>query len=345
MATTPTPTTPIPTTPTTPPLPATVHDWIDRWQQGGLLDKILAGRLHDDVAQVAAHTPATPSVREDDLATRMLSAAANGIKETFGYVGAALTLATLFVLIDVASWTQPMFIALLSMVAVGGATGLVLLVPTDSGPLQRLAGVSGAVSVMAFAGVLTLVEDSVSVPAVLLGVLVTVLSAALYLRHPQVLLHLTTGASVVATIIFLGEDLVSSAADPVVGAVLLVVSLLWILACETGVIGQPWIGTPFAAASAFAGAALATDLSLFGDLETLILASLFLSGAFAAVGAFTDRLRLIIVGSVGLVFTVPMTFTEVLGLSATTTAAILLPVGLALLAAVLVPALRDRPTA
>lgn len=329
------------TLPTTTSAPATPHDWIERWREARLLHDDVAVLLHEDVLRVR-RTTAPPTQPEDDLAARMLRAAANGVKEALGYIGAAVTVGTLAVLADVASWSQPMFLSLLCLFTLAGAAALALLTPTESGPLGRLAGVAGATSVLSFLGALVLVEELVHVPAALLTGLVATLSGVLYLRHRQVLLHLTTGASLFATTMLLPEHLPAHLDEPIAGLTVLVLGIAWIVGSELGVIRQPWIGTPFAAAAAYLGAVLIVGVDLFGSLDLPILASLFLAAAFTAAGAVTDRLRVTIVGTAGLLVTVPMVCTEVLGLTPTVTAALLLPVGLGLLAAVLVPAVRDR---
>lgn len=342
----------------------TTHDWIARWQGLGYLDLEVADLLHRDVAAnapaVATGVPTSGvptsgvsasgvsvSGSGDDLGARMLAAAATGLKEAMGYVGAAVTVGTLFILSNVDTWPTAALVGLFSILAVLGAAGLVLLTPAAHGPRSRLAGVSGTMSVIGLTGAIIVTFGGSDGSPFLLTLPIVALSAALYWRHRQVLLHLTTGASLF-TMIMTTSDFGSSGSLSMAatGVFLLVVALGWIAACELGVIGQPWVGTTIAAGAAYGAVVLITELDLFGDWGATIVACLGLAVAFTLVGALTDRLRLTIAGSLGLVIGVPVFCTEVLGLSGTTTAALLLPVGITLLGATLWTTLRDRePTA
>lgn len=319
------------------------HDWIQRWHGLGYLDDEVAQLLHSDVTENDAYS-ASGVVAEEDLGTRMLAAAASGAKEAMGYVGAAVTVGTLFVLADVTSWSQAAIVGLFSLMAMLGAVGLVLLTPAHDGPRSRLAGVAGTMSVIGLTGAIVVTAGDTDGSPFLLTIPVVALSSVLYWRHPQVLLHLTTGASLFAMVMTTADvGSGGSLAESTTGLLLLLVALSWVAACELGVIRQPWVGTPLAAGAAYGGVVLLTEVDLFGDWGATIVGCLILAAAFTLVGALTDRLRLTIAGSVGLVFGVPVFCMEVLDLSGTTTAAVLLPVGIALLAATLWTTLKDRP--
>ncbi len=119
----------------------------------------------------------------------------------------------------------------------------------------------------------------------------------------------------------------------ITGLLLLVAAVAWAVACETGRLEPAWLGTPVAGAVAYVGAAMTTSWTVWsGTDHTAVLTTLALAAAATVLGITTSRLRVTIVGTAGLLVTVPMTFTEVLGWSGSATAAVLLPVGVAVTA-------------
>lgn len=314
-----------------------VHHWIDRWERTGLLDDATAQLLHDDAARAGA----ARAVEPEGGVEAVLNAARGGVVEALGYVGAALTVGTVGVLLDVGSWADPVLAGALLVAAGLGLAGTFLLTPATSPPTRRLAGVLGAVAVACVAGSVWLWfapdpgqafpdtpgrELVVTLPAL-------VVATVAYVRHHHLLTHAALGATVAATCVALG-DLVAGGASfddrqAVAGVLLLVAALGWTVACETGRLEPAWLGTPVAGAVAYAGAAMATSWSVWsGTDDAAVVATLVLATVATAVGVATSRLRVTIVGAAGLLVTVPMTFTEVLGWSGTATAAVLLPVGL-----------------
>ncbi len=74
------------------------------------------------------------------------------------------------------------------------------------------------------------------------------------------------------------------------------------------------------------------DWFFAGTDDAAILAALLVGTGYTILGVTASRLRVTLVGIGGLVVTVPMTFTQVLGLSPEVTAGLLLPAGIALVA-------------
>lgn len=312
-----------------------VHHWIDRWERTGLVDLDLAQRLHDDATRAGA----APRV-EEDAVDRVLAAARGGVVEALGYVGAALTVGAVVVLLDLADWSDPALAGTLLVAAAVAAVGTFLLTPSDTAATRRLAGVLGAVAVVAIAASASQAfgpepgqalsdtpgrELVVALPALAVALLV-------YARHRHLLTHAALGGSAAATCVALGDLLAGRSASfesrqAVIGTLLLVVAVAWVVLSEQGVLEPAWLGTPVAGAVAYAGAAMATSSS--GRDEATVLVTLGLAVAATAVGVATSRLRVTIVGTAGLLVTVPMTFVEVLGWSGTATAGLLLPIGIA----------------
>ena len=242
-------------------------------------------------------------------------------------------------------WSDPLQAAVLLAVAAVAVAATVMLTPATSPPTERLAGVLGAVAVAAVAtGIWQLVapvegrvvtdtagrELVVAVPTLAVAVVV-------YLRHHHVLTHAGLGTAAAATCVAVGDLLAggasSDAQQTVAGAILVVAAVAWIVASETGRLPPAWLGTPAAGAVAYAGMAMAMSWSVWSGADhAALLANLVLAAAGTAVGVATGRLRVTVVGTVGLLVIVPMTFTEVLGWSGTATAAVLLPVGVAVTA-------------
>lgn len=319
-----------------------VHHWIDRWERTGLLDAATAQQLHDDATRAGA----TPGVEPEGGVEAVLVVARSGVAEALGYVGAVLTLGAMAVLFDVGSWSEPLLGGVLLAAAAVGVAGTFALTPHGSAATRRLAGVLGAVAVAAFATAAwqwlapdpapVLPDDSgreLLVALATLGVAIVV-----YLRHHHLLTHAALGASAAATCVALADLLVGADAgfdvqDAVTGGLLLVVAVGWVVASEGGWLEPAWFGTPVAGGVAYAGAAMATSWSVWsGSDDVAVLATLLLAGVATAIGVATSRLRVTIVGTAGLLVTVPMTFTEVFGWSGTATAGLLLPVGIALTA-------------
>jgi hypothetical protein len=313
-----------------------VHHWIDRWVQTGLLDASSGQLLHDDATRAGA----APEVVEPSV-ERVLAAARSGVVEALGYVGAALTAGAGVVLFDVGEWPAPGLAALLAVTAVLGGAGTRLLTPAVSPAARRLAGVCGAIAVAATAGAVLQVvgpdrvgieapgrELVVAVPALLVGV-------AVYVRQPHVLTHAALGTATVATCVGLGSLLGGTTSAPdgrdvAVGIVLLMAAVGWVVASERGWLWPAWLGTPVAGAVAYVAVAIATTPVATGAVDLTAVADLALAAIATTAGVVTSRLRVTVVGAVGLLVTVPMFFVQVLGWSGPATAAVLLPVGVAI---------------
>lgn len=315
-----------------------VHHWIDRWERTGLVDASVAQALHDDATRAGA-APGLDA--QPDAVDRVLRAARSGVVEALGYVGAALTIGAVVVLLDVPDWPEPALAAVLAVSALVAGVGVWRLTPPRDDPGRRLAGVLGAVAVAATAGALAVAlgpaategtrpgwEVVITVPALVVAVVV-------YRRHAHLLTHAAMGGAAAATCVALGQLVVgpSRAFDTeqaVIGTLLLAVAVAWIVASEAGRLPPSWLGTPAAGAVVYAGAAMASEW--FGGDDGEVLATLGVAVVATVVAVATSRLRVLVVGVAGLVVTVPMTFTEVLGWTATATAGLLLPVGVAVTA-------------
>jgi len=322
----------------------TVTDWIDRWEGTQLVATDLAEVLRADVADVGE------AARDVATVDRVLTAARGGIGEVLGYLGAAVTVGALAVLLDVRSWDDIAVVALMIVVAVVTAVGVFLLTPAASAVTRRLAGVLGLTSVIATATTLTQVVpepcwrnctlwEEHGWPAVV-AVGTTVVAAALYARHRHLLTHIGLGGGVVASCFAVGALSAGQGADWRVveswqGALLLVAAVAWVVASERGVFTPAWLGTLVAGGVSYAALITATNAwgSFLFDTRERRLAALLVLGlgaAYTIAGVLTSRLRLTIVGAGGLLVGVPWTFTEVFGWTPTQTAGLLLPVGIVL---------------
>lgn len=336
-------------------MPRTVTDWIDRWESTELVGPDLARSLRDDVA-LAAQGPTDADAPADSTVDRVVAAARAGFVELLGYLGAGLTLGTLLVVLDVPSWSDTAIVGLLAVVAATTGWGSWVLSARREPAAGRLAGVLGFVAVAATAGTLVgLVEprcdlppcrggdDGLRVLVVAAGSLVA--AVVVYLRHAHLLTHAALGFATAATVVAVGDLVGGDASEGVVGPLLLVAATAWAVASERDLLRPAWLGTLAAGAVSYGAVALVVDWSLFGgDQGELALAQLALATAWTVSGALTSRLRVVLVGVGGLVWTVPWTATEVLGWSATTTATVLLPVGIALSAWAVVAARRGSAT-
>ena len=326
-----------------------VHQWIDRWEADGLVTSEVARHLHADVDAAGDDHPAR-SADERSAVERALAVARGGVLEALGYLGAAVTLGAFGVLLDLPSWPDSTLFGLTVLVAVVAGVGLFAVTPAASGAGRRLAGVLGATSVGATAvAMLQALEvecvetcsywQDAGVPLVVAAV-TTLVAVVAYRRHVHLLTHAALGASVAGLAVSVGLLLAGPGAqtqtqDLWIGGVLLAASLAWVVACEVDRLHPAWLGTLAAGAVSYSAAFAITSPWvdwLFGtntdDHE--VLAVLALAAVYTVVGAVTSRLRPTIVGAAGLAVSVPWTLTDVLGLTPTTTAAVLLPVGVAL---------------
>lgn len=326
---------------------ASVHEWIDRWQDRGLLSPEVARRLHDDVDAGAA-----PSHDERSAVERALAAARGGVLEALGYLGTAVTLGAFAVLFDLPSWSDATLLGLTVLVAVVTAAGLFRLTPPVAPAGRRLGGVLGLTSVVATALALVQAFEPAcgqactywheSVLPALLSAATTGVAAVLYRRHVHLLTHaaLAVSTAVLAAtvgLVLAGPAASTEAEDAWIGALLLATSLAWVWACETDRLRPAWLGTLAAGGLSYAAVFMITSpwvTWVFGTRhdDLAVLAVLALASAHTVVGAVTARLRPTIVGAAGLAVSVPWTLTDVVGLDATTTAGVLLPVGIALTA-------------
>lgn len=316
-----------------------VHHWIDRWERTGLVDADTASLLHDDATRAGA----VPDVT-DDAVDRVLSAARGGVVEALGYVGAALTVGAIAVLLDVAGWADLLLAGLLVVVAGGALAAMVWLTPPASAVTRRLAAVLGVVAVAATATAAAVgfgPEPGQAMPdrpgrELLVAVPALAVATVAYLRHRHLLTHAALGAAAVATSIGLGDLLVQdpdawARREAVAGAIVLVVAVAWVWASEAGRLEPAWLGTPAGGLAAYVSVAVALS-SVGSDGTGSVLGLLGLAAAATVVGVAASRLRVTIVGALGLLVAVPMTFVQVLGWSGAATAAVLLPVGVAVTA-------------
>ena len=318
-----------------------VHHWIDRWERTGLVDTELAQQLHADASRAGA----APAVQADPV-DRVLSVARDGVVEALGYVGAALTLGTVVVLFDVPDWAAPALATLLLVAALVAGIGAWVLTPTRTATTGRLAGVLGALAAacvaagldQAFGGAGGGVAPDTPGRDLVLALPALVVAGVLYARHRHLLTHLAAGVAAVATCAGIGDLAVGRGAnldaqDLATGLLLLALATGWVVGSERGVMRPAWVGTPAGGAVAYTGATVATSWSVWNGPEAApVLACLGIASVATAVGVTTSRLRVTIVGVAGLLVTVPMTFTDVFGWTATATAGVLLPIGIAVTA-------------
>lgn len=327
-----------------------VHQWINRWQAAGLLTPATADRLRADVDSAQQEAPEAGDDRVSSPVDRVLSVARGGVLEALGYLGAAVTLGALAVLLDVETWGDAALLGLMVVVAAVAGVGVFLLTPPASAATRRLAGVLGLTSVAATATALVQVFEADCVPACsaweelgvpfVVSAVTSVVAGILYARHRHLLTHVGLGAAVAATAVTAGLGLAGSGAagtaqDAWSGGLLFLASVAWVWASESGRLPPAWFGTLAGGGVSFAGLVLATSpwdawLSGTNDDSVTILAALALASAYTVIGVIWSRLRPTIVGVVGLLVMVPWTFTDVFGWSGRQTAGLLLPVGLVL---------------
>ena len=338
---------------------AAVGAWIDRWYRIGLVDRATATRLADDVQTVAGTAAGAPSPPAPggtpSTADRFLEAARTAVVEALGYLGAAVSVGAVFVLLDVGDWSDVAHLVLLAVVAVVAGLGTFRLTPAATGTTRRLAAVTAATSVLATGGFLALLLDphcatwdGADLPRcsyaqeyllpLAFALPTLALAVVMYRRHGHLLTHMAVGGATVLTAVVLGDLLAGPSSDwstseSLTGLLLFVIGLGWVWGSETKRLEPAWFGTFAAGAMTFGALVAVTNWNPFdGSDDVTVLATLALAAAYLIAGVVTARIRLTIVGALGLLVTVPATLTEVLGLSGTTTATVLLPVGIALTA-------------
>ncbi len=330
-----------------------VRDWLDRWVAGDLLSPEVAERLREDVDRV----PALEAGAAPDGSAQTAGRVRGMVLEAVGYLGAALTFGALAILFDVTQWPQVVVVLLLLATSGVAGWGVWQLTPATMGAASRLASVSGVTSAAALGGALLLafepncvtygsinrcgwLQDNLLPFAILFAV--TSWAVAIHRQHATAITHWALGSSAVgltwATAHLpwaprLGDSTLWREEELAFGALLTVAALAWGWASETERLRPAWIGTFGAGAAFFVGLAMITGYDpFFGQSDSLpILAALASGCAALYVGVSGDRLRLTIIGVVALLFTIPMTLTEVLGLDGVTVTFVMLPVGLALL--------------
>ncbi len=338
-----------------------VHALIDRWDRSGLLEPGQAERLRADLAD---HPPrvrprATPLDSPEASASEGPGRTTNGLLETavaagleaLGYLGAALVVGAVTYLADVPNWPRPGLLALLAAVTVGCGWAVDRLTPAQEGLTSRLVTVVGSAGLFALVGFLAMLfepfcdgsscgwlQERVFVFAVVLPPAAA--AAELYRRETNAVTHAWFGIGVASILYLLSQvpfpaDSTSYRSQEIAAAlVLLPASIAWAWASETERLAPTWIGTIAASGVALSSMVMLADIDLFGsDANGLVpLAVLVFGGAYVSLGATVGRWRLTVIGALVLVWGVPWTLTDVLGLSATTTSILLLPVGLALMA-------------
>ncbi len=311
---------------------------ISHWERAGLLDPGQAARLRADLPP--------PEPEEHDGLD--FSAAVSAGLEALGYLGAALVIGALVFLFDVASWSETTIAALLAVVAVGCGAVVARRTPAPPGPESRLVTALGSAGLFALVGCLALLVDgpcsgrdacdTVLSRARVLVIAVpgAVAAAWLYLREQNAVTHLWAGVGVFAVAFSLAETIAgggsSRSVEVLASAVLLPASLVWTWASETERLRPAWIGTIGSAGVLLSSSINLVDWSFFNDNHLAGVVSLMIGMAYAAAGTLLDRWRLTTIGALILLWSVPWTLTEVLGLSTTVTALVMLPVGIGLLA-------------
>lgn len=299
------------------------EDLLTHWTDRGLLEPDHAARLATDLPP----------------ATSRFGAAVTAGLEALAYLGAALAIGAVALLFDVADWSRGALLALLLAVAGVGAATVWRITPSASGPMSRLATVAGTAGGAALVGFAALLFDpalSGNVEELVIAATGTAAAVALYVRERNAVTHAWIGIGTAATtwtfaVLVVGDT--TRSAELVASGILLAAALAWTWASETGRLVPAWVGTFGASAVALASVVNLADWDPFGASGDLpIVAALLFGLAWTIEGTLLDRWRLTTVGALVLVFTVPWTLTEVLGLSSTATALLLLPAGLVLLA-------------
>jgi hypothetical protein len=307
---------------------------LQRWRDAGLLsqeqvDAIAAVEGARGTAPASAVAPPAPAVGDAPPATRRRSAAAEGL----GYVGAALAVGALFLLLsDV--WEQLLVGARLALV--GMLTGLALAAAAvlrgeQPPPVRRLVSVLQLCGVVGVGWLTVIVTgemrgwDPVSVVTAV-GAAASALALPLYLIRPRALLQLAS----------LGSLLVLA-----MGALSLpglVIEPLWYGVALAG-IGGAWLAlgignwlrpTRLAETAGAAVALVGLQVTTFDryGLAMMVLA-VAVTSALVVGGVARGRLHLVVVGALGVLVLVPQLVFEVFG-DTLGAPAVLLVVGLLL---------------
>lgn len=317
---------------------------LDDWHDRGLIDDDTHARLVDDLAG-------------RDVASRSFAAAGRAlVLEAVGYVGAALIVGALLFLFDVPSWGASSHVVLFVLVAVLTTAAAMRLYPSELDALNRLASLLAAASAGSAAAAVGLFASNTFgfdapgmcwsslngcpeptwveqyLAPITASAAATALAAFHHFRIRRTATHLALGA---AAFTLLGAatasivepmDVHHSTETGLFGVAFVIAGLAWAYASETGRLTPTTVGTVGATFAAGCGVGAATELT-----DGMLLVGLAAAAGYIAAGIRLDRVRLTALGGVGVLVFTPWTLHELFGLSALTTAWLLLPVGVALL--------------
>ena len=284
---------------------------LERWLSDGVITREQAELMRQSVLQPEP-PPEAPDTEEGRIPI---------ITEILGYVGAALAIwAVMFVVSEfwanLSDWAQgALFAALAFTLFVGGAVLLDTLEPA----LRRLSTVLWAGSVIALGGAMYVLFDPIldlSVEATwsLVGLVAAIVGALMLRKQPSVPQHVMLFAAVLTA----GASFLNLTVDPEIavhGFVVWGFGLVWVLVSRAGVLVPLNAGVVLGALTMLVGAQIT---GAEGDMTTVgVLLGLATAALFATAGVTMREKLLIILGGIGIFWSVPQAmfhfFGETLG--------------------------------
>ena len=323
---------------TTKPTAPEVLDLVADWAQRQVIDEATAANLRTDVA-------GRTDLAADEPDGGFIGGAVAALVEVAGYLGAGLSIGAIAILLDVERWPDVPLALLLATIAVATtATMWGLTVRPVDGARARLAGVLTAAGTAAGAATVeVLLGDAGSCPSgvdctdpwvhgrLAVSAAVAVAIAAVgFARNRRALPHLVLGLGTLALSFGVAEAIhqqtYGQPMERTAGILLAIVSAVWIVGADADIMRPRWLGV-LGGSAVLAGGLLS---AIGNDAGPLVVAVVAL--ALLGLAPVRDNIWLGVAGAVGAMVFVPATLIETFGLESRTAAAIVLPIGIVLLA-------------
>ncbi|MEO2107668.1 MAG: hypothetical protein ABGZ36_18765 [Actinomycetota bacterium] len=323
---------------TTKPTAPEVLDLVADWAQRQVIDEATAANLRADVA-------GRTDLAADEPAGGFIGGAVAALVEVAGYLGAGLSIGAIAILFDVERWPDVPLALLLATIAVATTAAMWGLTarPVD-GARARLAGVLTAAGAAAGAATVeVLIGDAGSCPSgvdctapwahsrLAMSAAVAVAIAVVgFVRNRRALPHLVLGIGTLALSFGVAEAIHQQTyghpMERTAGILLAIVSAVWIVGADADIMRPRWLGV-LGGSAVLAGGLLS---AIGNDAGPLVVAVVAL--ALLGLAPVRDNIWLGVAGAAGAMVFVPATLIETFGLDSRTAAAIVLPIGIVLLA-------------